>query len=461
MSSAMRVQLGAGAGAARAPAVVQMPKRMRVHAAGSSSPPLHAWPCCAARRRGPRCAGALAGASAGGSGETHAAAAALVPGGAPGGGAARASTAVSSAVAAAGGGVCAAALSDDGFSSGLRRALHRRPRVAGAGGGASLDAALAACSSSAAGGDAGAPAAEQQAAGQQQQQRRRRAWPLPMCLAVAWQVFVWVAIPSAAMASETLSSGLLDVFRQFLEQIQALGPWGAVLFVVTVSLAEMVPLLPTQPLSLASGLLFGAKQGAALMLLGCTLAGLGAFTIARGGGGMGSTWAAVERAIESGGFFKQVTAIALLRLTPVVPYSATNYLLGLTPVQAPAFLIGTLAGMSVWAVLYASLGGASRALLDGGADLELLLVDLGEKASSYSQDIAALGLGVAGVGVVAYLLSRRGAAAAAAAPGGALGAQQPAAGQGPPQAPVQPPAPGQGQGQQQDLLRQEEVLNHK
>jgi hypothetical protein len=53
--------------------------------------------------------------------------------------------------------------------------------------------------------------------------------------------------------------------------------------------------------------------------------------------------------------------------------SATNYLLGLTPVQLPAFVLGTFAGMSVWSVLYASLGGASRALLEGGADLELLL----------------------------------------------------------------------------------------
>jgi uncharacterized membrane protein YdjX (TVP38/TMEM64 family) len=41
------------------------------------------------------------------------------------------------------------------------------------------------------------------------------------------------------------------------DQIAALGPWGAALFVVTVMTAEMVPLFPTQPLMLASGLLFG------------------------------------------------------------------------------------------------------------------------------------------------------------------------------------------------------------
>lgn len=40
--------------------------------------------------------------------------------------------------------------------------------------------------------------------------------------------------------------------------------------------------------------------------------------------------------------------------------SASNYLLGMTPLPLPAFLAGTLAGMSVWSVVYASLGGASR-----------------------------------------------------------------------------------------------------
>lgn len=39
-----------------------------------------------------------------------------------------------------------------------------------------------------------------------------------------------------------------------------MGPAGAVLFVVVVMLSEMIPLFPTQPLSLASGLLFGGKQ---------------------------------------------------------------------------------------------------------------------------------------------------------------------------------------------------------
>ncbi len=176
------------------------------------------------------------------------------------------------------------------------------------------------------------------------------------------------------------------------------------------------------------------------MLLGVTLAALNAFLIARGVGrplaqrviaaemdhegaeasnAVAKTMANVQAAIDEGGLGKQFTAIALLRLTPVVPFSASNYLLGLTPVQVgvysfrvrawrragayagglqaprrgacslvllmrrwmcacappqlPAFVGGTVLGMSVWSALYASLGGASRALLDRGADMETLL----------------------------------------------------------------------------------------
>lgn len=41
------------------------------------------------------------------------------------------------------------------------------------------------------------------------------------------------------------------------DKVENLGPYGPVFFVGTVVSAEMVPLFPTQPLTIASGLLFG------------------------------------------------------------------------------------------------------------------------------------------------------------------------------------------------------------
>lgn len=132
-----------------------------------------------------------------------------------------------------------------------------------------------------------------------------------------------------------------------------------------------------------------------MVLIGVTLAATNAFMLSRGVGRklaqrmlaaeigessssnsnnpVAAKLAEVQEVIKNGGFWKQLSAVLLLRLTPVVPFSASNYLLGLTPVQVPAFLMGTIAGMTPWSIAYASLGGASRTMLDGGMDLGTLL----------------------------------------------------------------------------------------
>ncbi|KAL4458083.1 hypothetical protein ABPG75_012948 [Micractinium tetrahymenae] len=206
--------------------------------------------------------------------------------------------------------------------------------------------------------------------------------------------------------------GLLEFIITFIE---GLGPWGPAAFVATVALAECIPLFPTQPLSLASGLLFGTQKGALCMLSGTVLASLLAYKIARGVGrplaeriishelSGGSTdggddaaagpvqrkLAEVIEAIERGSFWQQAGAVLLLRLTPVVPFSASNYVLGLSPLPLPPFLAGTAAGMAFWSLFYASLGGASRSLLLRGVDPELLVADMMDKAGQYTRELGA------------------------------------------------------------------------
>lgn len=250
--------------------------------------------------------------------------------------------------------------------------------------------------------------------------------PLPLLAAAA----VWTISAGTAHAGEALHGSAFDLFREWLDQVEALGPWGAVLFVATVAIAEMVPLFPTQPLSLAGGLLFGAGKGALLMLLGVTTAAYGAFSLSRGvgkslakkvvdaemsdggekGGAIQSSLKQVQEAIDSGGPWKQFVAIVLLRLTPVVPFSASNYLLGLTPIQQQAFIGGTLVGMSFWSVLYTSLGAASRRLLDSGTDISTVFEDLVSASGKYTQDVAVVALvaGVIAAGVWIFTLQSGG-----------------------------------------------------
>ncbi|KAK9825428.1 hypothetical protein WJX81_005382 [Elliptochloris bilobata] len=227
--------------------------------------------------------------------------------------------------------------------------------------------------------------------------------------------------PDSAAASETASAGVLA----FLERLQEMGPYGPLLFVVTVAFAELIPLFPTQPLSLASGLLFGPRLGAALIVAATSVAATTAFYLARGvgrplaekvisselreTGGSGGPGGAATRqlrrvndAIEAGGWWEQFGAVALLRLTPVVPFSASNYLLGLSPLRFAPYITGTLAGMAVWSTVYASLGGASRALLHSGVEPDVLLADMADKAGAYTEDAAVAGLAVGAAVALAW-----------------------------------------------------------
>jgi uncharacterized membrane protein YdjX (TVP38/TMEM64 family) len=242
--------------------------------------------------------------------------------------------------------------------------------------------------------------------------------------------------PLPAMATEFAPPpGFFDFF---LDKVQSYGPFGPVIFILIVAVFESIPLFPTQPLSLASGVLFGAQKGAICMLTGTTLAAIIAFTIARG---VGRTLAEkiiasesdhsisssssidnegsslntnkqnaltdhlatiIQDKILNGTWLQQATAIFVLRMTPVIPFSASNYLLGLSPMPLSSYLAGTVAGMSFWAVGYASLGGASRSLLihKGGA----LVGELLHRASDLTGDVTVAGLSAAVVvaGVVGW-----------------------------------------------------------
>lgn len=287
----------------------------------------------------------------------------------------------------------------------------------------------------------------------------------PLVVAAA----VLAATPGAASAAEgALPAPALDALVAWLEAVEAAGPAGGALFCATVALAELVPLLPTTPLALAAGLLFGAPKGAALVLTGNLLAASGAFAIARGvgarfaarvvsaeGGGepssrnpLAARFAAVTAAVEAGTPAQQFAAVFALRATPVVPFSArwargrgggwgarakektkndpnpnppSNYVLGLSPIPFAIYLPATAAGGAVWAGVYSSIGAASRALLARGAALDGLVADLIDQAGALADDAAA-GLAVAGAAVaVGWLALRASRARAAAGEGAAPG----------------------------------------
>lgn len=99
----------------------------------------------------------------------------------------------------------------------------------------------------------------------------------------------------------------------------------------------------------------------------------------------------------SGNDQKSMFGLALRLPEKCFVCSASNYLLGATPLKFGAYLGGSVLGLAFWCTLFASLGGASREVLQSGLSVDALLEELMSKASMYTEDIAAaaIGLGLA------------------------------------------------------------------
>ena len=125
---------------------------------------------------------------------------------------------------------------------------------------------------------------------------------------------------------------------------------------------------------MAAGALFGVGGGFALSTAGLLLGALAAFGLSR------STFrACIERAMSGRSQWRNLDAalgrdgwrlVCLLRASPLTPFVATSYLLGLSAVSLRDYMLGTLAALP--ALLgYVSLGAFARAGLSASTGAAL------------------------------------------------------------------------------------------
>lgn len=124
------------------------------------------------------------------------------------------------------------------------------------------------------------------------------------------------------------------------------GPWAPVVFVLLQVLLN-VPPFPRTVFTVSAGLLFGTLWGTVLTLTGTALAAVLAFFLVRWTGGRlvaryathhRAVW--VRRRLDHHG----TLAVTSLRLIPMVPFAALNYLSGLSTVRFWPYLVGTVVG---------------------------------------------------------------------------------------------------------------------
>lgn len=147
--------------------------------------------------------------------------------------------------------------------------------------------------------------------------------------------------------------------------ILGMGTAGMFLYAAFYVVAALL-FAPGIPLTLGAGFLFGLGRGLVLVSGASTAAAALAFLVARrfARGGVerlarrNARFAAIDRAIAREGW----KVVALLRLSPLLPFGLSNYLYGLTRIRLAPYVLASWLAMLPQTALYVSLGAAGASL---------------------------------------------------------------------------------------------------
>ena len=192
-----------------------------------------------------------------------------------------------------------------------------------------------------------------------------------LALALALGAAYWLLRDSELIAT-VLDAGALKL------QVARLGPWGPVAVIGLMAFAILVSPIPSAPIALAAGALYGHAWGTLYVLLGAEIGALAAFGIARlVGYEVLRRW--LGERLSLGWLGSQNALMGLVfvsRLLPFVSFDVISYAAGLTVLSLWRFALATLAGILPASFLLAHFGAG---MVAGEAEQAM---------------IAALGLGV-------------------------------------------------------------------
>ena len=141
-------------------------------------------------------------------------------------------------------------------------------------------------------------------------------------------------------------------------EVGRLGPWGPLVVVGLMVLAILASPIPSAPIALAAGALYGHAWGTLYVILGAEIGALAAFGIARlAGYELLRHWFG-ER-LSLGWFGSQNALMGLVfasRLLPFVSFDLVSYAAGLTVLSWWRFAVATLAGIVPASFLLAHFG---------------------------------------------------------------------------------------------------------
>lgn len=155
-----------------------------------------------------------------------------------------------------------------------------------------------------------------------------------------------------------------EALESVVTWVESLGPLAPFAF-IAVYLLVTILMLPASLLTLAAGSVFGLVKGTLLVAAGATLGMAATFLIGRYLArpaverrfAQSPRFVAIDRAVGKGGW----KIVALLRLSPAVPFNLQNYLYGLTAIRFWPCILASAVSILPGTFMYVYLGYASRA----------------------------------------------------------------------------------------------------
>jgi len=217
--------------------------------------------------------------------------------------------------------------------------------------------------------------------------------------------------PSRAAKAGLLALALVALFllvrllpvapwiETFKLSVREQGPLGAATFGLVYVAVSLIPGGPAALMTLAAGAVYGLVGGTLLVSAASTTAATLAFLLARG-----ALAGRVRRMADGNAAYEGLTRaigkegariVALVRLSPVFPFTVVNYLFGLTPVPLSSYVVTSWIAMLPGTLAYVYFGSA-----------------LGGVTGAEAPEAKAVRIGLGAAAVVATVLVARFAARA-------------------------------------------------
>jgi uncharacterized membrane protein YdjX (TVP38/TMEM64 family) len=166
---------------------------------------------------------------------------------------------------------------------------------------------------------------------------------------------MWIKLGLGAVVIAAAWWGLSSVnYEQYLSlsaltrQLNDAGPFAPLLLIGSMAVAVVIPPIPSLPLDLAAGAVFGPFYGALYAVIGAEIGAIGCFLLARA---LGRD--ALSRLLKIEAVFCQTCTdhqlmgvMFLARFIPVFSFDIVSYGAGLTNISLKAFAVATLVGMA-------------------------------------------------------------------------------------------------------------------